>query len=75
MLSHYYSFSCREINSLGDKLNELKYLNVAKDKELKQMEREKERMKEVRVGCTGYDMTRHRCDWYNTTVPITRMSA
>ena len=37
----------REIKALGDKLNELKYLNVAKEKELRAMEKEKERMKEV----------------------------
>lgn len=37
----------REIISLTDKLNEIKYLNVAKEKEMRSMEKEKERMKEV----------------------------
>jgi chromosome segregation ATPase len=37
----------REIRSLEDRLNEIKYVNIAKDKEMRAMEKEKERMREA----------------------------
>lgn len=39
----------REIDALNDKLNEIKYLNVAREKEIKLMEKERDRMKEVNI--------------------------
>lgn len=37
----------REIRGLEDRLNEMKYVMVAKDKEMRSIEKEKERIKEV----------------------------
>jgi hypothetical protein len=39
----------REIRGLEDRLNEMKYVMVAKDKEMRSIEKEKERMKEVTI--------------------------